>query len=129
MWRVQAEWDLSRLVFNPDGNPLARIAEDRRQRIERLVDEVTKLYHERRRLQVAFLLGPPGSLVEQAAAWTTIAELGARIDAVTGGLLARAAVRWWEAVPAAQNLHQTSTTGQTGTRRGAEDVNAMGKLP
>ncbi len=52
---------------------------------DRLLTEVTRLYFERRRQQVALLLEPPAELRARVDAELRLLELTAGIDALTGG--------------------------------------------
>jgi len=46
-WRLELEWDLSRLIFNPVELTLARLKADLRRRADNAVDLATRLYFER----------------------------------------------------------------------------------
>lgn len=81
----RATWDLKELIFNPDelrvsgeSNDLVRLRED-------VLDQVTKLYYERRRLQVDLDLAPPRDLGGRVRKELRLQELTADVDALTGG--------------------------------------------
>ena len=52
---------------------------------EKLMDEVTRLYFDRRRLQVEGLLNPPSSLNDEIEHVLRLQEFTANLDALTGG--------------------------------------------
>lgn len=80
---VRAEWDLARLAFEPGEltalESAARLARDRRE----LIEAVTRLYFERRRLAVR--LGTTHELDDRLR----FAEVTALLDAMTAGLYTR----------------------------------------
>ena len=56
-----------------------------RQLLEKVLGEVTRLYFERRRLQVDMLLNPKSDLLGQVKDELRLRELTANVDALTGG--------------------------------------------
>jgi len=82
------KWDLGDLLFSS-----AQTSIDSREKLmvelrEELVSEVTRLYFERRRLQMDLLfLKPQGK--ELLDAWIRVEELTAQIDGMTGGFFAK----------------------------------------
>ena len=52
---------------------------------EKLLDEVTRLYFDRRRLQVEGLLNPATSLSDEIEYTLRLQEMTANLDALTGG--------------------------------------------
>jgi competence ComEA-like helix-hairpin-helix protein len=82
---LQATWDLDRLVF--DRNELGVWRETMRMANlrDRVVDEVTRRYYERRRLQIDIKLAPPTELADRVRKELRIQELTADLDALTGG--------------------------------------------
>lgn len=84
-YRLEADWDVSALIFNPDelrvADTVSRLVKVR----EQVLITVTKLYYERRRLQVEMVLRPPTDAAEQVKLQLRIDELTADIDALTGG--------------------------------------------
>ncbi len=52
---------------------------------DKVLDEVTRLYFDRRRLQVELLLSPAGDLRTQLENELRLQELTANLDALTGG--------------------------------------------
>jgi len=84
-WDVRASWDLGDLIWNNDQNNI-----DVRSRLlvqlrDDILNEVTRLYFERRKLQIDILTNPPKSLRMQLAKKLRLQELTAGIDALTGG--------------------------------------------
>ena len=99
-WRVTAEWDLARIVHDPDTIAIERTLAEARRHRDAAVETATRLYFERRRLQLSYLLPQAISVAELTDLWLRIAELTARLDATTGGLFRRARVEWWREVAA-----------------------------
>ncbi len=88
-FEFRATWRLDELVFNR--NELAVYRE-----LKRLVDlrvdvlkETTKLYFERRRLQVDLMIKPPKTLITRIRRMLRLQELTADLDAFTGGFFSR----------------------------------------
>lgn len=82
---VQASWDLDRLVFEPQEMAVAREGVRVANLRDRVLDEVTRRYFERRRLQVDLELSPPTDLGDRIKKELRLQELTADIDAATGG--------------------------------------------
>jgi hypothetical protein len=82
---VRATWELASLVAAPGEASAAAQAEARAKRRGEAVERVTRLFFERRRLRVALLLAPPADPLARARAELEIAQVGAEIDALTGG--------------------------------------------
>ena len=95
-WSVDVVWDLSKLVLSPRGEALRRERREARRRTDQRVGEAIRLYYERRRLQLLFLTTRGPTVEGLATLWTRIEELTQRVDALAGGVLRRAKVRWWE---------------------------------
>ncbi len=86
-WRagVGARWDLSKIVFNPDELDVATTA-TRQARLRQLIlEQVTQVYFQRRRLQLKRLLVPPMQRLDAVAIELEIEALTAELDALTGG--------------------------------------------
>jgi hypothetical protein len=90
LFEVRAGWELSRLVFDPAELRAAREGARLRLDVTNLETEVTRLYYQRRRAQVDMLLTPPADAAEAARRRLELEELGAQLDALTGGALSRA---------------------------------------
>jgi hypothetical protein len=82
---VRSQWDLGELVMSSERIRVANEAQDVVKLRDRLLTEVTRLYFERRRQQVALLLEPPAELRARVDAELRLLELTAGIDALTGG--------------------------------------------
>jgi hypothetical protein len=88
-FQVSAQWRLGELVFSPDEVAVYRALADRAERREALLTVLVSHYFERRRLQLRQLLSPPADPLAALELGLKISELGAVIDALTGGLLSR----------------------------------------
>ncbi len=87
---VGAEWDLDRLVFNPDE---LRVADETTQLVrlrQTMLETVTRLYFARRRQQVELALAPSRDGAHRLRAELEIEELTADLDALTGGFFSKA---------------------------------------
>lgn len=80
-----ARWDLDRLIFDPDEMAVSREAVRTANLRDRVLEEVTRRYFERRRLQVDLELSPPTDLSDRVRKELRLQELTADIDAFTGG--------------------------------------------
>lgn len=81
---VRARWELDRLVFNPDELRVAAEAIELVELRQTVVDQVTRLYFERRRQQVE-LLRPALDLEARLPIELRVEELTASLDGLTGG--------------------------------------------
>lgn len=86
---VRAQWDLDRLVFEPQELAVARESVRIANLRDRVLDEVTRRYFERRRLQVDLELSPPTDLADRIRKELRVQELTADIDSLTGGWFSR----------------------------------------
>jgi competence ComEA-like helix-hairpin-helix protein len=82
---VETTWELDRLIFEPREMDVAREAVRLANLRDRVLDEVTRRYFERRRLQVDLELSPPTDLADRVKKELRLQELTADIDAATGG--------------------------------------------
>ena len=82
---VRATWELPSLMAAPGELAAAAHAQAHARRRTEVVDRVTRLFFERRRLRVALLLAPPIDPLARAQLELEIAQAGAEIDALTGG--------------------------------------------
>ncbi len=88
-WDVSLTWDLGDLIWND-----AQTSIDTRSRLmvqlrDDILDELTRTYFERRRLQIEAFLSPPQDLKEKLEKELRIQELTADLDALTGGYFSR----------------------------------------
>ncbi len=82
---VRTRWDLNELVMSSERIRVISEAQDIVKLRDKLMSEVTRLYFERRRLQVEALLAPKADLMGQIKDQLRLAELTADLDATTGG--------------------------------------------
>jgi hypothetical protein len=81
---VKARWDLNELVMSSERIRVISETQDIVKLRDKVLDEVTRLYFDRRRLQVDMLLNP-GDMKAQLKNELRLQELTAQIDAYTGG--------------------------------------------
>lgn len=87
---VRATWTLPELVAGRGELAAGAAAVARTHRQREAAARATALHFERRRRRVELLLAAPGDALALAAAELEIARLTAELDALTGGLYARA---------------------------------------
>jgi hypothetical protein len=85
-WDIDFSWDLGELIWNHDQTNIDVRSRLMVQLRNDLLDEVTKLYFERRRLQMELLRDPPDDN-KRAFKQLRLDELTASIDGLTGGYL------------------------------------------
>lgn len=78
-------WDLGELIWNDDQTAIDVRSKLMVQLRDDLIDEVTRTYFERRRLQVKLLTDPPSDQQKMLEHELRIQELTALIDGLTGG--------------------------------------------
>ncbi len=84
-YEIKLRWQLQKLVMSSERIRVISEAQDVAKLRDKVLEEVTRLYFDRRRHQVDMLLKPPSGLDEQIAAELRLQELTATIDAFTGG--------------------------------------------
>lgn len=84
-FEVKLEWRLDKLVISSERIRVINESQDIVKLRDKVLDEVTRLYFDRRRLQVEMLLDPPTALQKQLENELRLQELSANIDAFTGG--------------------------------------------
>ncbi len=82
---VTAKWKLDELVMSSDRIRVISETQDIVKLRDKVLDEVTRLYFDRRRLQIDMLLAGGGDLKGQIKNEMRLQELTAQIDAYTGG--------------------------------------------
>lgn len=87
-WDLSVSWDLSDLVWSADQTTIDGRSKLMVELREDILDQITRLYFERRRLQVE-LLGNNSSNYDQFDKQMRVEELTALIDAYTGGGFSR----------------------------------------
>ena len=81
---VTANWDLARLIFNPEVLDVSSLVVLQ----EGILKEITRIYFTRRRLQVDIILNPPTDPETKLSKELRIQELTSTLDAMTGNLFA-----------------------------------------
>lgn len=83
--QVQGTWELDRLLFDSQELAVAREGVRISNLRDRVLDEATRRYYERRRLQVDLELTPPRDLADRIRKELRVQELTADLDSLTGG--------------------------------------------
>jgi hypothetical protein len=87
--RVAVQWDLDRLIFDPEELRAHRETAYLTQRRRELLLSVTGVYYELVRLRAEALRGGPATAEDTLARALRTAELEALLDGLTGGLVSR----------------------------------------
>lgn len=82
---VQATWELNKIIFDRDELGVWRETIRMANLRDRVVDEATRRFYERRRLQIDLKLSPSTDLADRVRKELRIQELTADLDAMTGG--------------------------------------------
>jgi len=88
-WDVTMTWDMGELIWNSDQTSIDTRSKLMVELRDDIVNEVTRIYFERRRLQVELLTFPPGDLKPRLEKELRMQELTADINALTGGYFAK----------------------------------------
>lgn len=91
--KLRLRWQLDNLVMSSERIRVINEAQDVVKLRDKVLAEVTRLYFERRRLQVERLLAPKIDLMAQVKDELRLLELTANIDALTGGAFSGAVGR------------------------------------
>lgn len=83
--KVRAKWRLDRLVMSSDRIRVISETQDIVKLRDKVLEEVTRLYFDRRRAQVDMLLSPSNDLKTGLKNELRLQELTAQLDAYTGG--------------------------------------------
>ena len=86
---LEVQWDLSKLIFNPDKLKVSKEISNLVELREEILTTVNKLYFARRRLQVVRILTPARNLRQAILLRLRIDALTADLDALTGGWFSR----------------------------------------
>ncbi|MBI4358576.1 MAG: hypothetical protein HY584_04685 [Candidatus Omnitrophica bacterium] len=105
-WDFDLNWNLSDLIWNSSQTSI-----DSREKLmvelrEDILSEVTRLYFERRRAQVEFILRPPADPLDRTHELLRIEELTASIDVSTGGYLTKELNKLYSEHPEFKELWQ-----------------------
>lgn len=91
--QARAVWQLDRLVFDEvELRALQTAQRLHRDRLQLLI-QVTNIYFQRRKLQIMAIWSPPSDPSKAALDALAVVELGAQLDALTGGYFSRALAR------------------------------------
>jgi photosystem II stability/assembly factor-like uncharacterized protein len=106
---VGLTWDLSELIWNT-----AQTSIDSREKLmvelrDEILSEVTRIYFERRRAQVEYVLQQPADPLERITSLFRIDELTASLDALTDGYLTRELNQIYSAHPEFFDLWNSSS--------------------
>jgi len=82
---VRLAWRLDKIVMSSERIRVINESQDIVKLRDKILEDVTRLYFDRRRLQVENLLSPSGDLRAQLKNELRLQELTANIDALTGG--------------------------------------------
>jgi len=84
-WDVTVTWKLDELIWNDDQTSIDTRSRLMVQLRDDILDEVTRTYFERRRLQIEMHLSSPSDVKERIEKELRMQELTADLDALTGG--------------------------------------------
>ena len=87
---VRAKWNLDKLIMSSERIRVINEAQDVVKLRDKVLDEVTRLYFDRRQQQVDMLLNPAGDVKAQIKTELRLEELTAQINAYTGGRFTKA---------------------------------------
>ena len=87
---VEVRWQLNDLVMSTEQIRVISEAQDIVKLRDKVLGEVTRLYFDRRRLQIDGLLNPPNDLRAQIDDELRLMEFTAQLDALTGGAFSAA---------------------------------------
>ena len=88
-WGVSAKWNLGDIIWNHDQTTIDIRSKLMVQLRDDILDETTRTYFERRRLQVELELSPPTDLKNKMESALRVEELTADLDAMTGGYFSK----------------------------------------
>lgn len=83
--KVRAQWDLSRIIYNPDQLRVVAQMNSATKTRDGLLKLVTKTYFARRKLQIDMMLNPPSDIADKLEMELRLQEMTAQLDAQTGG--------------------------------------------
>ncbi len=83
-WDITMSWDLGDLVWSTDQTSIDTRSRLMVQLRDDILDEITRTYFERRRLQIEAYLAPPSDIKQRLEKELRIQELTADLDALTG---------------------------------------------
>ncbi|MBI5663864.1 MAG: hypothetical protein HZC49_02055 [Nitrospirae bacterium] len=86
-WAISLTWKLGELIWNDDQTSIDNRSKLMVQLRDDVLNEVTRLYFERRRLQINSVMSPPADNRDIIEKDLRLQELTANIDALTGSYL------------------------------------------
>ncbi len=92
-YKVRLVWELDKLIMSSERIRVINEAQDIVKLRDKVLAEVTRLYFERRRLQVERLLAPKADMLARVKDELRLMELTANLDALTGGAFSSALAR------------------------------------
>ncbi len=103
-WSADVKWELSDLIWNTAQTSIDSREKSMVELRGDILNEVTRLYFERRRAQIEFVLRQPQDSFEQANTLLRIEELTAHLDALTDGYLTKESSVAYARHPELENL-------------------------
>lgn len=88
-WSVSLTWELGDLIWNNDQTSIDSRSRLMVQLRDDVLNEVTRLYFERRRLQIKMVMSPGEEIADKIEEELRLQELTANIDALTGSYLSK----------------------------------------
>lgn len=88
-WYISLSWNLGDLIWDNVQTSIDNRSKLMVQLRDDVLNEVTRLYFERRRLQIELVMSPPGNDRDYIEKDLRLQELTASIDALTGSFLSR----------------------------------------
>ncbi len=88
-WSISLTWELGDIIWNNDQTSIDTRSRLMVQLRDDVLNEVTRLYFERRRLQIEMLISPPMEIKERIDKKLRLQELTSNIDALTGSYLSK----------------------------------------
>ncbi len=88
-WSVSLSWDFADLIWSGDQTSIDNRSKLMVQLRDDILNEVTRLFFERRRLQIEMITAPGRELTEKIDQALRLQELTANIDALTGSYLSK----------------------------------------
>ncbi|MEM7588852.1 MAG: hypothetical protein AAF320_01630 [Myxococcota bacterium] len=84
-WDIQTQWQLGHLIFNPQELHVARQTASHWELQQKALQQVTKIYFDRRKIQLQLELQPPKNQKKRMQQELAIMHLTAQLDRLTGG--------------------------------------------
>lgn len=88
-WGLNLKWNIGELIWNSDQTSIDSRSKLMVELRDDIINELTRLYFERRRLQIEIVSQPPQSDIEKTEKELRLQELTALIDGLTGGYLSK----------------------------------------